>query len=151
MIRTVLGFVVAVAVALVAGAAGLSWFDQASYLEAAGATASLSVGERLSWFVGTLTGLTVGVGFYPILLAAGLAIALVAAALVQRLAPGLRTWWYGGAGAVALIVMVLTLKAVMGLKVLPGARTEAGMIAQGVAGLLAGLAFALLTRRRAQG
>ena len=73
MIRTVVAFVIAVAVALVAGATSLSWFDQASFLEAAGPAASLSIGERLAWFGQTLYGLTfvngtgLGFGLYPVL------------------------------------------------------------------------------------
>ena len=107
MIRTVVAFVIAVAVALVAGAASLSWFDQASFLEAAGPAASLSIGERLAWFGQTLYGLTfvngtgLGFGLYPVLVAVALVIGLGVAALVQRLAPSLRFWWYAGAGAVA--------------------------------------------------
>ena len=150
MIRVILAFVLAVLVAFLLGGAALSWFDQAGYLAAAGAGTTLSIGERLSWYINELKGLGVTVGFYPILLAAGLAIAFIAAAIVQRIAPGLRFWWYAGAGAVALIVMVLSLKLAMGLKVLPGARTMAGVAAQGVAGLIAGAVFAI-TSRRTQG
>jgi len=143
--RVILAFVVAVATALLLGAAVLSWFDQAGYLAAHGA--ALSTGERFDWFLQTLKGLSVDVGLYPILIAVGLLIAFVAAAIVKRIAPDLRFWWYAGAGAVAIVTMVLLLKAVMGLFVLPGARTVAGIVAQGAVGFIAGAVFAALSRR----
>lgn len=157
MIRTVVAFVIAVAVALVAGAASLSWFDQASFLEAAGPSASLSIGERLTWFAQTLYGLTfvngtgLGFGLYPVLVFVALLIGLGVAAVVKRLAPSLRFWWYAGAGAVALVAIFVGLKLALGMMVVPGARTAAGLAGQGVAGLLAGAAFALASRRQRRG
>ena len=94
----------------------------------------------------TLRGLALDVGLYPLLVGVGLLIAFVAAAFAKRIAPSLRFWWYAGAGAVAIVTLVLTLKAVMGLFVLPGARTVAGIAAQGVVGLIAGGLFAALSR-----
>jgi uncharacterized membrane protein len=48
-----------------------------------------------------------------------------------------------------MIVMIFTLKAVLGLFVLPGARTLAGIAAQGLAGFCAGAVYARLSERRA--
>jgi hypothetical protein len=143
--RVILAYIAAVLIAVLLGAAVLSWFDQAGYLAAHGA--DLSIGERIGWYLQTLKGLAVDVGLYPILVAVGLLIAFVVAAIVKRLAPGLRFWWYAGAGAVAIVTMILVLKGVMGLFVIPGARTVAGIAVQGVVGLIAGGVFAWLSRR----
>lgn len=143
--RVILAFVVAVVVALLLGAAVLTWFDQMGYLAAHGT--ALTLGERIGWYAGTLKGMALDVGLYPVLIAVGLLIAFLAAAVVKGIAPDLRFWWYAGAGAVALVTVVLTLKAVMGLFVIPGARTAVGIAAQGVVGLIAGGIFAALSRR----
>lgn len=143
--RVILAFIVAVVVALLLGAAVLTWFDQMGYLAAHGT--ALTAGQRIGWYVSTLKGMALDVGFYPVLIAVGLLIAFLVAAVVKGLAPGLRFWWYAGAGAVAFVTIVLTLKLVMGLFVIPGARTVAGIAAQGVVGLIAGGVFALLSRR----
>lgn len=146
--RIVLGFIAAVVVGFVVGAAALSYFDQQGFLEAGGA-ASLSIGDRLAWFVQNLKGLSLTVHTYPQLLAVGLLIAFVAANFARLLAPDLRPWWYAGAGAVAMVTMVIALKFFLGLKVLPGARTEAGIAGQALAGFVAGLTYAWISRRKA--
>jgi hypothetical protein len=142
--RVILAFIASVISAVLIGAAVLSWFDQAGYLAANGAM--LTTGERFGWYVDSLKGLVLDVGLYPILMAVGLLVAFVVAAIVKRLAPGLRFWWYAGAGAVAIVTVVLALKGVMGLFVIPGARTVAGIAAQGVVGFIAGGLFAILSR-----
>jgi len=146
--RVILAFVAAVLVAFFLGAAVLTGFDQAGFAVAHGGP--LSFGQRLGWYLVTMKGLALEVGLYPLLLGVGLLIAFLAAAFVKRIAPNLRFWWYAGAGAVAIVTLVLTLKAVMGLFVIPGARTVAGIAAQGVVGLVAGGVFAMLSRRSEQ-
>lgn len=151
MIRIVLAFIAACMVVFVLGSAALTAFDVAGYLSAStagGVTAPLSIGEILAWYFANLSVLWIGQYEYPALLSIGLLIAFVTAGYVQRLAPSLRFWWYAGAGAVAMVTMVLTLKATMGLFVVPGARTVAGIAAQGVAGFIGGAVYALVSRRR---
>ena len=148
MIRRLAAFLVAVAAVVLVGVASLSWFDQAGYLAAAGAGATLSIAERVQWYAASLYGLSIGVGMYPMLVALGLLIAFLAAGLVKSFAPDLRFWWFAGAGAVAMIVMVVILEAALGLKVLPGARSIAGTLGQGAAGLVGGAIFAAMTNRR---
>ena len=53
------------------------------------------------------------------------------------------------AGAVAMLVMQIALHKAQGMMVVPGARTMAGLLAQGAAGLIAGVVFAAISRRRA--
>lgn len=155
MIRVVGSWVAAVLVAVVVGIAALAWFDQQSFLSAAGPEASLTLGERLGWFGRDLYGLVfidgtgLGFGLYPVLVAVALLIGLGVAGLVVRLAGGsLRFWWYAGAGAVAMVTIFIALKMALGMMVVPGARTAAGLAAQGVAGFIAGAVFARLSRRR---
>ena len=153
MIRILLAWIAAVIVGVVAGGAVLAMFDQQSFLVAAGPAATLSLGERLAWLGRTLYGLVVlngtglGFGLYPVLVAVALVIGLGVAALVQRLAPSLRFWWYAGAGAVALVAIFIGLKLALGMMVVPGARTLPGLAAQGIAGFLAGATFALMSKR----
>lgn len=153
MIRILIAWIAATIAGVLAGGAMLAWFDQQSFLAAAGPAATLPIGERLAWFGRTLYGLVVidgtnlGFGLYPVLVAVALAIGLGVAGLVQRLAPGLRFWWYAGAGAVALVAIFIGLKMALGMMVVPGARTAAGLASQGIAGFLAGATFALLSKR----
>lgn len=156
MVRVILGWLTAVVVGVVAGAAALSWFDQQGWLEAAGGTASLSLAERVEWFGRTLYGLVfingtgLGFGLYPVLVAIALFIGLGVAAIVVRLTGGsLRLWWYAGAGAVALVTIFVALKFALGMMVVPGARTMAGLAAQGAVGFLAGAVFAAVSAKRA--
>ncbi len=155
MIRTVGSWLLAVIVGIVAGALALSWFDQASWLEAAGPAATLSYGDRLEWAGRTLYGLLfingtgLGFGLYPLLVAVALLIGLsVAALFVRRTNPSLRLWWYAGAGAVAMVTIFIALEFAIGMMVVPGARTVAGLVAQGVAGAIAGAVFAAASRGR---
>ncbi len=153
MIRTVVAFLAAIVTAFVAGALALSLADQSAWLNAAGAGAELPFGTRIGWALqnvynlAVLNGTGLGMGLYPILVAIGLLLGFLAAKMVQRAAPSLRFWWYAGAGAVAMIVILLSLKLAMGMMVLPGARSAMGIVGQGVAGFLAGAVFAALSRR----
>ncbi len=155
MIRIVGSWVTAVIVAVVVGIAALAWFDQQSFLSAAGPATSLTPGERLSWFGRDLYGLIfidgtgLGFGLYPVLVAVALLIGLGVAGIVVRLTGGaLRFWWYAGAGAVAMVTIFIALKMALGMMVVPGARTAAGLAAQGAAGFIAGGLFAALSRKR---
>ncbi len=155
MIRVILGWLAAVVVGVVVGAVALSFFDQQGWLEAAGGGASLSIAERVEWFGRTLYGLVfingtgLGFGLYPVLVAIALFIGLGVAGIVVWLAGGsLRFWWYAGAGAVALVTIFIALKLALGMMVVPGARTMAGLVAQGVVGFVAGAVFAALSRKR---
>jgi hypothetical protein len=154
--RILLGWLAAVVICVVVGAAALAWFDQQGWLAAAGDGASLSVSERLAWFGRTLYGVVfingtgLGFGLYPVLVAVALLIGLGVAGIIVWMGGGsLRFWWYAGAGAVALVTIFFALKMAIGMMVVPGARTMAGLAAQGVAGFIAGAAFAVFSKRRA--
>jgi len=155
MVRVLLGWLAAVAVCIVVGAMALSFFDQQGWLAAAGGGASLSISDRVAWFGHTLYGLIfingtgLGFGLYPVLVAVALFVGLGVAGIIVWFSPSLRFWWYAGAGAVALVAIFVALKLALGMMVVPGARSMAGVAAQGVAGLIAGAVFAMVSRKRA--
>ena len=154
MARVFLSWLAAVIICVVVGAAALAYFDQQGFLAAAGGAETLSLADRLVWYGNTLYGLVVingtglGFGIYPVLVAIALAAGLGVAAIFVRFAPALRLWWYAGAGAVAMIVMLVALHKAQGMMVVPGARTMAGLAAQGAAGFLAGAVFAMVSAKR---
>lgn len=147
--RVIIGFLVALAVLTLAGIGALTWFDQASFL-AATPGASLDASARLSWYLKNLQGMAGGMPpLYVVIFGAGLLIALLVAGLVVLAMPGLRTVIYAVAGGVSALAVLLIFPAVMGgIVPLPGARSAAGFWAQGGAGFLAGLVFALITPPR---
>ena len=59
MIRILIAWIAATIAGVLAGGALLAWFDQQSFLAAAGPAATLPIGERLAWFGRTLYGLVV--------------------------------------------------------------------------------------------
>lgn len=85
---------------------------------------------------------------YLPLVAISLIIALPVAALVIRFLPDLRLVGYVLAGFVALIALHLILKAVLGITGIAPTRELVGLILQGVAGAVGGLAFHYITLQR---
>lgn len=81
---------------------------------------------------------------YLPLIAVGLLIAFGIAALITRMAPGLRTALFTLAGAAALITANLALQLAFEIVPVASARTVGGLLAQGGAGALGGLLFAVL-------
>ena len=77
-------------------------------------------------------------------------IAFPVAALVVRFLPSLRTVGYMAAGAVAILVALHAMETALATVPIAGARTPLGLAAQGVAGAVGGLVFALLSRNRQQ-
>lgn len=85
---------------------------------------------------------------YLPLIAISLIIALPVAALVIRFLPDVRLAGYVLAGFVALIALHLILKAVLGITGIAPTRELVGLILQGVAGAVGGLAFHFVTLQR---
>ena len=77
-------------------------------------------------------------------------IAFPVAALIVRFLPNLRTVGYVAAGGVAILAALYSMEAALATVPIAGARTPAGLVAQGVAGAVGGFVFALLSRRRSQ-
>lgn len=82
---------------------------------------------------------------YLVLLALALLIAFAVAAGVVRLAGAGRTAWYTLAGAVAVLVLHVTLQLVLQISPVAAARSGLGLAGQCLAGALGGWVFALLS------
>lgn len=146
MVRRITAFLAAVVLMAVLGSLAHSYFVQQAWLESAGLAgipdATLSAGDRISWVLHDLAGLE---PLYGALVAVALLAAFLASGLVARFT-GLRTIVFAVSGAVAIFVLFTTMKATLGTVGVFGARGTMGLGAQMVAGLIAGLLFALMSR-----
>jgi hypothetical protein len=147
MIRRIAAFVAAVVTMVVLGSLAHSWFVQQAWLEAAAISGSvpdaqLTVTDRLSWMAHDVVGLQ---PLYGALTAVALLIAFLASGLLARFT-GLRTIVFTVSGAVAIFVMFTIMKSQLGTVGVFGARGTMGLGAQVIAGLIAGLVFALASR-----
>lgn len=147
MIRRIAAFVAAVVTMVVLGSLAHTWFVQQAWLEAAAIggsvpDAQLTVTDRLSWMAHDVVGLQ---PLYGALTAVALLIAFLASGLLARFT-GLRTIVYTVSGAVAIFVMFTIMKSQLGTVGVFGARGTMGLGAQVIAGLIAGLVFALASR-----
>ena len=149
MLRRIVAFVVAVVVMALLGSIAHSLFVQDAWSMAAAQIegtdpVAIPMAERVSWITHDLIGLE---PLYGGLTGIALLVAFLAAGLVARFT-GLRPIVFAVAGAVAILVMYTAMKMSLGSVGVFGARGTFGMAAQMVAGLIAGLLFALLTRPR---
>ena len=147
MIRRIAAFVAAVVTMVVLGSLAHSWFVQQAWLEAAAISGSLpdpqlTFSDRLTWMTHDLIGLQPLAGA---LTAVALLVAFLASGLVARFT-GLRTIVFAVAGAVAIFVMFTVMKSQLGTVGVFGARGTMGLGAQVIAGLVAGLVFAMASR-----
>ena len=142
VIRQIVGFVVAVAVAAV----GSSFFSSHFVLrglESLGVDVELA--DRFAMYAHDVVGMSLMAGAVA---GTGLLIALSVAALIVRFLPRLRTLGYVLAGVAAMVVALMAMQSVLGMMPMAGARTWGGLAAQGVAGALGGYVFARITLRR---
>ena len=143
MLRSVLVFVLVLAVAIVVGITAHSLFIMDAWANAAGMGAdadppSLGLGERAGWIAHDI----VGMGpMYGTLVGIAFAVAFVAAGWLARVT-GLRTIVFTVAGAIAMVILFTLLKAELGTVGVFGARGAMGLAAQAAVGLLAGFLFA---------
>ncbi len=141
--RTVIAFILAIVVATLAGTIA-STQDVIARLAELGAPVTL-----LDRFVMTAHDF-VGMGpAYGAVIALAFLIAFTVAWLVIRVAPPLRLIGYVLAGAAAVAIALQAMIAVFGTVPIAGARDIYGFSAMVAGGALAGLAFALVSARRA--
>lgn len=149
LLRRLGAFVAALVVMVLLGSIAHSLFVQDAWSSAVaaaeGAPGELSMDHRLQWIAHDLVGLE---PLYGALTAVALLGAFLAAGLFARFT-GLRPIVFTVAGAVAIFVLFWALKANLGTVGVFGARGSFGLAAQMLAGAIAGLSFALLTRPRA--
>jgi hypothetical protein len=148
-LRRVAAFAAAVAVMVVLGSAAHSLFVQRAWSIAAGhadgtAPVGIPLADRLAWAAHDLIGMLPG---YAALTAAGLCIGFLCAGAVSRFTGG-RAIVLGVAGAAAICTIFKIARMTLGTVGIFGARGTAGLAAQMIAGLIAGLVFAALTARR---
>ena len=142
MIRRLLAFIFAVLTMALLGSVAHSLFVQQAWIDAAGAATQLSVSERLGWIAHDIVGLE---PLFGALAAVALLVAFLVSGLVARFT-GLRAIVFAVAGAVAIFVLFTTMKSVLGTVGVFGARGTMGLGAQMIAGLIAGLVFAMMTK-----
>jgi len=140
--RMVLGFIAAVIIIGVLGAASNAIMNQGD-MAAIGGT--FTTGERISWIVHDITAFGPMLG---IIMGVGLLIAFIVAGFVANLAPGLRIIVYLVAGAVAVPVTLYALGIVFPGGITPVASTRFmdGTIGLMIAGAIAGLTYAMIKR-----
>ena len=144
----------------------MTWLRRiVAYFAAVAATAVLGCIASTHFVLRGLTELGVSIGFgewlralghdvlgmgpmLGILVAVCFLIAFPVAALIVRFLPNLRTVGYVAAGGVAILVALYSMEAALATVPIAGARTPAGLAAQGVAGAAGGFVFALLSRQR---
>jgi hypothetical protein len=147
MLRRIVAFVVAAAVMVVLGSTAHSYLVQEAWSIAAGqadgtAPAAIPFADRVAWAVHDLGGMILP---YAATTSIALLIAFLTAGLVARFT-GLRVIVFGIAGALALFVLFMVLKVLLGSVGIFGARGAIGLAAQMAVGLGSAVLFALLTR-----
>src|SRR5882672_6714339 len=147
MLRWVTAFVVAAAAMVLLGSAAHSYFVQQAWSNAAGhaygtAPADIPFADRISWAAHDLFGMLVP---YCTLTSIALFVAFVIAGGLARFT-GFRLSLFGLAGALAIFVLFTVMKSLLGTVGVFGARGPIGLAAQMVAGAVAGVLFARLTR-----
>ncbi|MCE9524276.1 MAG: hypothetical protein K8S25_17795 [Alphaproteobacteria bacterium] len=149
MVRRIVAYVAAVVVMVVLGSVSHSLFVQDAWSTAAGmgeqaGPAAIPMGDRINWILHDLVGLQ---PLFGALAGVALLIAFLVAGFLARFT-GLRPIVFAVAGAVAIFVLFTVMKWQLGTVGVFGARGTMGLAAQMVAGLLAGLLFAQLSRPR---
>lgn len=111
-------------------------------LESMGVSVALS--DRIAMSLQDILGMA---GMFLPMVAFGLLIALLCAALLSRWLPRWRLPLYGLAGAAAVLFIHLLLQLTLGIAPVAIARTGPGLLVQAAAGGVAGLAYPGLARR----
>jgi hypothetical protein len=149
MLRRMFAFVVAAAAMVLLGSVAHSYFVQQAWSMAAGhaygtVPAVVPFADRISWAAHDLIGIFLP---YGALTSIALLVAFLIAGALARFS-GFRVIVFGIAGALALFVLFMTMRRVLGTVGIFGARGPAGLAAQMAIGAIAGVVFARLTAPR---
>ncbi len=136
--RLVLPFVTAVAVAAVLASLCSTQFVLAGL---AGVGIDIPLSTRLAM---TVDDLAILMALLPAIAASWLIAFPIAARCAQKLG-GHRAAWYAAAGGIALIVELMIIKVVLGVTIIAGARSMAGLACHGLSGAVGGYLFARLS------
>jgi len=145
MLRTILGYLGAVLVTHVTGAAAAAQHVIGRFESMAGS--SVPFGQRLGWTLQDVVGM-VTPPIYPLAIAVMLLIAFAIAGFVARRLGGLRTIGFVLAGGLGMIALHLLLGAVFEMNPIAASRDLPGLLGQGLAGALGGLAYIWLHPQR---
>jgi hypothetical protein len=142
MLRAIVVFVLVLALTVVLGAAAHSLFVMEAWSNAAaqgtgGAPPPLAMSDRMAWIAHDIVGLA---PLYGILVGIAFLVAFSLAGLLARVT-GLRPIVFAVAGAAAMLVLFMLLKAQLGTVGVFGARGTMGLAAQAAVGAIAGLLF----------
>jgi len=143
MLRTIIGFILAVLVTYVVGAIFVS---QGNLAQVAGLGMPVTFAVRLDAALHDIGNM---LGLYLPLIGVALLIALPVARLVIGFAPHLRLVGYVVSGFVGMIALHVILEAVLGLSGIAPTRFIGGLLLQGAAGALGGLVFHFTSARPA--
>ena len=140
--KVVLGYFLAVFAAYILGAVFISQGNIAQVVELG---FEITMGHRIDAMIHDVTHMY---DLYLPLVAIGLIIALVVAALIIRFVPNLRLVGYVSAGFVSMIALHVIAKMVLGVSGIAPTREVMGLVLQGVAGAAGGYCFHLVSRDR---
>lgn len=143
--KLVIGYVLAVFVAYVFGATFVSQGNIASVVAMG---FEITTSHRIDAIVHDVANMY---DIYLPVIAVAMIIALPVAALIIRQVPNFRLIGYVSAGFVAMITIHLTLKALLGMTGIAPTREVMGLVLQGVAGGLGGLAYHYVTLKPKEG
>lgn len=138
MVRTLVGYAGAVVVTYVLGSAAAAQHVIGRFETMAGN--SIAFGERLQWTLQDVLGMA-NPPIYPVAIAVMLFIAFAVAGFIVRRIGGLRTLGFVLAGGLGMIGLHLVLNAVFGINSIAASRDTLGLIGQGIAGAIGGLAY----------
>jgi hypothetical protein len=149
MLRRMVAFVVAAAAMVLLGSAAHTYFVQRAWSIAAGhalgtAATAIPFADRISWAAHDLRGMILP---YSAVTSIALFVAFLIAGALARFS-GFRVIVFGVAGALALLVLFMVMKSVLGTVGIFGARGPAGLAAQMAVGAVAGVLFARLSLPR---
>ncbi|MEM0911824.1 MAG: hypothetical protein AAGJ37_12650 [Pseudomonadota bacterium] len=98
----------------------------------------ISITDRLLTVYKDLVGLA---PTYGLIILIGLMIAFAVAWLLQKRFSGRATWWFGAAGGVAILAILMAMYPLMNITLLASARTTVGILLQVMAGVCGGLLY----------
>ena len=144
--RTIVGYLAAVVVAHIVGAAAASAHVISRHESMTGESVGFS--DRLGWMFGDIAGMLLG-GIYVFAIAVALLLAFAIAGFVVRKIGGLRTLGFVFAGAVGLFAMHSILGSVFEMHPIAATRDSLGLLGQMLAGALGGAAYVAVHPARA--
>ncbi len=141
MLRTLLGYLGAVAVTYVLGVVAASQHVIGHFESMSGAAVGFS--KRIEWTLTDVLGMLLP-PIYPFAVAVMILIAFAVCGFLVRRIGGLRTFGFVLAGALGMVGLHLVLNSVAEINAIAASRNFAGLMGQAIAGACGGLAYVFL-------